>query len=170
MINQKSENTELLEKRAKMTVAIIFYASQEFMKHVLRKTKEAKKMKGLEELKDIDKQNIDLIYFYALISFLFHAQKYFWEKVIKNKKTALKFEQAVYDLFEKSAGLDPKPHIKDIGEYIKKQGREGEIMYLGSKICGELNKESFFLMSDINAIYCAILNHGFSESLKKAWE
>jgi len=167
MKRKREIDNELLERRAKAVVAIIYYATEQFLKDITGKTKG---LKGIQELKKIDEKEKDLIAFLTAVSFLLQAQKFFWENIIKDKKAAIKFEKAIYNCFEEAAGVNPKPYIKEIGEYIKKQGREGEIMYLGSKICRELRKPDAFLMLELNTIFSAILRHGFFESLKRVWE
>jgi len=163
----KGINSKVLEKKAVNVIGVILYATELFFKHTAGKTK------GVEEIKELKKIGAKKEYYIAFlvsISFLFQAQKTFWENVIKNEKEALRFEQTLYDLFEKSAGADPRPFINDIVKYVKKQGKRGEVMYLGSKICKELGKPDVILMFKINAVFTSILRHGFFESLKRAWK
>jgi hypothetical protein len=105
-----------------------------------------------------------------MVSFLFQAQKFFWERVITDEETGREFEKYVYEIFEQLTEVNPRPYILDIGEYVKRQGKEGELMYLGSKICRELHKEGAILMFEINLRFSSLLTHGYFESLKNAWE
>lgn len=150
-----------------MVVYAIYLASQQFDKTVNGKVKG---IKPLKELINIEEKKKGSVAFLVMVSFLFQAQKYFWEKVISDEDDARLFEKYLYEIFEQLTEINPKPYIVDIGEYIKKQGREGEIMYLGSKICKELGKQDAILMFEINSIFSGLLMHGYFESLKNAWE
>lgn len=167
MNRQKKINNKLLEKRAKAVVFAVYCATEQFLKSITGKTKG---LEGIKELERINEKEKDLITSLTSVCFLIQAQKFFCENIIEDEKVALKFEQAIYDCFEETVGVNPKPYIKDIREYIKKQGPRGELMYLGSKICKELRGPDAILMYEINLKFFGILKFGFFESLKKAWE
>lgn len=161
----KLDNGQLKQK-AKMVVYAIYLATQQFDKTINGKIKGVKPLKALVNISE-DKKGI--VTFLVMVSFLFHAQKYFWEKIISDEDDASNFEKYLYETFEQLTEVNPKPYIMDIGEYIKKQGREGEVMYLGNKVCKELNRQDAFLMLEINTIFSSLLNHGYFESLENAW-
>lgn len=73
-------------------------------------------------------------------------------------------------MFEKTAGVNPGPFIKDLVDYVQKGDPSREVQYIGSKICRELKREDAILMMEIVAIYSTFLLHVFFESMKKAWE
>ena len=158
--------SDLLEEKAKAVLSVIFYATDQFLEQIAKGTKKTNKIVGLEKINNKDKEQIKLI---AAICFLFEAQKFFWENLIKDNDTALNFESLIFRQFEKVTGINPFPYFLDIGEYIKKQGPEGEVMYLGSKICREIGRSDIILSFSLNTVFFSIVIHGFLESLKKAW-
>lgn len=126
-----------------------------------------------EEIKDLSglqQEEINKLFFVVSYVILFEAQKFFWECIIKDKRSAKNFESHLYYLFEKSSGINPEIHIKDFANYIQKIGPPGEIQYIGSKICRLLEKEDAFLMLNISAIFGTYLQQKFQESMERAWE
>ena len=162
----KIDNDKLRQK-AKMVVYAIYLATQQFEKTIDGKVRGVKPIK---ELANISKEEKGLVSYLVMVNFLFQAQKFFWERVITNEETAREFEKYLYEAFEQLTEVDPKPYIQEIGAYIERQGNKGQLMYLGSKICKELQKEDAILMLKINTIYSSLLKYGFFESLKNAWE
>jgi len=156
-----------LNQKAKMVVYAIHLATQQFNKTVYG---EIKGVKPINELSEASEKDKGVVTYLTMVSFLFQAQKYFWERVITDKEIAKKFENLIYEIFIQLTEVDPKPYILDIGDYIERQGKEGELMYLGSKICKELKNEGAILMMEINTVFSSLLIHGYFESLKNAWE
>jgi len=129
-----------------------------------------KDLQNIEELNNLKQEDIDKIYFVVSYVTLFQSQKFFWERIIQNKENALIFEKHLYKMFEKTTGISAGSHIKDLADYVKKIGPTGEVQYIGSKICRELNKKDPFLMLQIVEVYSNFLLHGFFEMMKHAWE
>lgn len=158
-----------LDEKAKLIIEIVIRSANLFINHL-----DSVKKQNLEQYEDLNKLGdgeLRLIKFFTLIDFLFQTQKYFWEKLIKDEQLARQFEEKIFIAFKAKEEIDPKPYIKEIGEYIVEQGREGEVKYLGFKICRELKKENVFLMLLLNTVFNSILvSGGFFESLKLVWE
>lgn len=126
--------------------------------------------KVVKELNNLKQEDINKIFFIVSYVTLFKAQKYFWEQYIKDKESATIFEKYLFQMFEKTAGVNPEPFIKDLVDYVQKGDPSREVQYIGSKICRELKREDAILMMEIVAIYSTFLLNVFFESMKKAWE
>lgn len=123
----------------------------------------------IDELKKLNEEERSSIFFTISYVTLFHAQKFFWERVIKNEKQASLFEHYLYMISEKVFKLDFKPYIQDIVNYVSKGDPSMEVQYIGSKICKKLGKEDAFLMLEISTLYASYLTHGMFESFDRAW-
>lgn len=128
---------EQLNLRAAGVTFAIFTTSDMITQNILTK---------IDELKNLDDKDKDKVYFIVSYVTLFNTQRLFWENIIKDKRNAVRFEYYLYELFEKTWKFDPKPYIKDLGEYVQGGEPSKEVQYIGSKICRELNKKDAFLM------------------------
>lgn len=153
-------NEELRLKAAGVNFAI-FTISDEITKNL---------QKEVKDLGNLKQEEINQIFFVVSYVSLFQAQKFFWENFIKNEEEAGIFEAHLFRMFAKTSGVDPKSHIKDLVDYVQQGEPSREIQYIGSKLCRMLEKESAFLMLEISTIYASFLEHGFYESMKRAWE
>lgn len=124
-----------------------------------------KRIKDFEKLDVASKNKISFVISYFT---LFNAQKFFWERVIKNKEEAKVFEHFLYLFFEKATNFNPTSLINEIADYVGNEPSR-EVQYVGSAICKQLNKKDAFLMLDISIIYSSFLLHGFHESLMRGW-
>lgn len=133
-----------------------------------------KNSKVSEHLKiDIDslpKEKRIKIVFIVAHTLLYNAQRFFWENIIQNEEYGLRFESFLYKEFAEISGVDPTPYINDYLKYVKRIGDSGEIQYVGSKICEEVDIKDAFLMMDICIVYSAFLTHGFYQGLKGIWD
>lgn len=126
--------------------------------------------KDVMELNNLSQENINRMFFTVSYVSLFNAQRFFWENFIQDENNALIFEKYLFQMFENTMGVDPKPFIKDLVDYVGKDGHSREVQYIGSKLCKVLNKEDALLMFQISSVFSLSLIHGFFESMKKAWE
>lgn len=163
--NKKPSPPKLTENELRLKAAgvnfAIFTISSEITKTLQKEVKELKKLKQKE---------INQIFFVVSYVALFQAQKFFWENFIQDEGNARIFEGHLFRMFEKTSGVNPKPHIQDLVEYVQQGEPSREIQYIGSKICRLLEKESAFLMLEISTVFTSFLKHGFFESIKRAWE
>lgn len=163
--NKKPSPPKLTEDELRLKAAgvnfAIFTISSEITKTLQKEVKELKKLK---------QEETNQIFFVVSYISLFQAQKFFWENFIQDEGNARIFESHLFRMFEKTAGVDPKPHIKDLVEYVQQGEPSREVQYIGSKICRLLEKESAILMLEISTVFASFLTHGFYESMKRAWE
>ncbi|PKK82987.1 MAG: hypothetical protein CVT49_11015 [candidate division Zixibacteria bacterium HGW-Zixibacteria-1] len=156
----KLTNDELRLKAAGVNFAI-FTISDEITKNLQKEVKDLNKL-GQEEINNV--------FFVVSYVSLFQAQKFFWENFIKDESDARIFESHLFYMFEKTSGVNPKPNIQDLVEYVQQGEPSREVQYIGSKICRILEKEDTFLMCEISTMFAFFLTHGFYESMKRAWE
>ena len=156
----KLADDELRLKAAGVNFAI-FTISNEITKNL------QKEVKNLNKLKQ---EEINNVFFVVSYVSLFQAQKFFWENFIQDEENARVFETHLFRMFEKTSGVNPKPHIQDLVEYVQQGEPSREVQYIGSKICRMLEKEDAFLMLEISTVFASFLTHGFYESMKRAWE
>lgn len=156
----KITEDELRMKAAGVNFAI-FTISDEITKNLQKEVKDLSKLK---------QEEINNVFFVVSYVSLFQAQKFFWENYIQDEDNARIFESHLFRMFEKTSGVDPKPHIKDLVEYVQQGEPSREVQYIGSKICRMLEKESAFLMLEISTVFASFMTHGFFESMKRAWE
>lgn len=126
--------------------------------------------KNVKELKNLEQEDINKVFFVVSYVSLFEAQKFFWENFIRDEENAKIFETYLFRMFAKTSGVDPKPHIKDLVDYVQQGEPSREIQYIGSKLCRMLEKESAFLMLEISTVFASFLTYGFYESMKRSWE
>lgn len=157
----------ILIERAKMVVYVISVYSRHFEDTLYGKVKGVKPIKEVIDTNDEEKGKI---LYLTMISFLFQAQKFFWERVVDNEEESREFEKHIFEVFTKITERDPKPYITDIGEYIKTRDETAQMMYLGSRICELLNKKDAILMTEINITFASLLKYGFFDSLKRVWK
>ena len=124
----------------------------------------------VEELKNLTKEEIDNIFFIVSYILLAETQKFFWENIIQDEKNGTVFENYLYQMYEKESGVNPRPFIKDMVDYIKKQGKGGEVQYIGSKICREIGKIDAFLNVKISGIFSSFMVYDFYEPMKRIWD
>ena len=162
--NKKRSATKLTSDELRLKTAgvnfAIFTVSDEITKTL---------QKEIKDLADLKQEEINKIFFVVSYVTLFQAQKFFWENFIQDEGNARTFESYLFRLFEKTSGVNPKPHIQDLVEYVRQGEPSREIQYIGSKICRLLGKESAFLMLEIVTVFVSYLKHGFYESMKRAW-
>jgi len=163
--NKKQSKTNLTSDELRLKAAgvnfAIFTISDEITKTL---------QKEVKDLNNLKQEEISEIFFVVSYIALFQAQKFFWENFIQDENNARVFETNLFAMFEKTSGVNPKPHIKDLTEYVKQGEPSREIQYIGSKICRLLGKEDAFLMLEISTVFVSYLEHGFYESMKRAWE
>jgi hypothetical protein len=163
---------KFLELRASIINRFILDSSKTIIQQLSLYLKKDNKIS--EHLKvDIDnlpkKKRIKIVFIIAY-TLLFNAQRFFWENIIQNEKYGLKFESFLYKEFAEISGADPTPYINDYLKYIKNIGDSGEIQYVGSKICEEINIKDAFLIMDIVNIYSSFLINNFYQELKEIWD
>ena len=151
---------ELRLKAAGVNFAI-FTISNEITKTLQKEVKDLNKLK---------QEEISQVFFVVSYVALFQAQKFFWENFIQDEGNAKIFESHLFRMFEKTSGVSPKSHIQDLVGYVQQGEPSREVQYIGSKICRILEKESAFLMFEISTVFASFLQHGFFESMKRAWE
>lgn len=123
----------------------------------------------VEDLKQLTEEESNKIFFVISYISLFRAQKFFWENFIKDEENAKIFESHLFDIYENTMGIDPRPHIKELVEYVIQGDPSREIEYVGKKICKMINEEGAILRFEISAIFAHFLKFGFYESLENAW-
>lgn len=156
----KLTDDELRLKAAGVNFAI-FAISDEITKNLQKEVKDLNKLK---------QEEINSVFFVVSYVALFQAQKFFWENFIQDEENARIFESHLFRMFEKTSGVNPRPYIKELIEYVQKGEPSREVQYIGSKICRILEKEDAFLMLEISTIFASFLAHGFYESMKRTWE
>lgn len=65
--------------------------------------------KVAKELNSLKQEDINKVFFIVSYVTLFQAQKYFWENYIHNEGNAKIFEKYLFQMFEKTAGVNPNP-------------------------------------------------------------
>lgn len=163
----KRKHKDKLPSKADLVIACICYATKEFLNGITGKTKNIKSVSGL---KKISKEEESVIILIGYVSFLFHAQQHFWEYVIKDEKKARLFEKELFASFERNVGFDPYPHMKEIADYVVKQGKAGQLMYPGFTITRRLDKSDFIVATSISTYFAAVLKHQFLPSLDRVWK
>ncbi len=161
----KNKSTKLTDEELRLKAAgvnfAIFTISDEITKLLQKEVKDLNKLK---------QEEINQVFFVVSYVSLFQAQKFFWENFIQDEGNARIFESHLFRMFEKSSGVNPKPHIKDLVDYVQQGEPSREVQYIGSKICRILGKESAILMLEISTVFASFLTHGFFESMKRAWD
>jgi len=153
-------NEELRLKAAGVNFAI-FTISDEITKTL---------QKEVKDLGNLKQDEISKVFFVVSYVSLFQAQKFFWENFIQNEEKARVFEDHLFRMFAKTTGVDPKPHIKDLVDYVQQGEPSREIQYIGNKLCRMLEKKDAILMFEISAVFISFLQHGFYDSMKRSWE
>lgn len=151
---------ELCLKAAGVNFAI-FTISNEIIKSLQKK---------IIILNNLKQEEINHVFFVVSYVLLFQAQKFFWENFIRDEERARIFESHLFRMFEKTSGVNPKPHIQDLVKYVQQGESSREVQYIGSKICRILKKEDAFLMLEVSTAFASFLTHGFYESMRRAWE
>lgn len=159
----KNLNNHELKLKAAGVNFSIFIASDLVTKHI---------QEYVDEFSNLEQEDINKIFFTTSYVLLFHAQKILWERgPVENEKSALLFEEYLFQMFEKTIGANPKLHVKDLVEYVIAGDSSREVQYIGSKLCKDFNKDDLFLMLKINTIFYTFLEKGgFFESVKRSWE
>lgn len=126
----------------------------------------------IKEFNNLKQEDINKLFFIVSYSLLFQTQKIIWERFpIENKENSLTFEEYLFQMFEKTIGVNPRPFIKDIVDYVMSGDPSREAQFIGNKICKEFNKIDAILMFEICTLYNSFLiKGGFFESVKKSWE
>jgi hypothetical protein len=125
---------------------------------------------GIPELSDLSEEKKAIILNIATTGYLFEAQKFFWERLIRDEEVAKKLEKILFEKYEEVTGVNGIAAIKTINDYIESIGQEGEAMFFGSFVLKSLKLESAILMMEINSRFSKYLLTNFFETLKNIWE
>src|SRR3990167_7215202 len=125
MSTENLTNEDLRLKAAGINFAV-FTISDEITKTL---------QKQVKDLGNLKQDEINKVFFVVSYVSLFQAQKFFWENFIQDEENARVFETHLFRMFEKTSGVNPKPHIQDLVEYVQQGEPSREVQYIGSKIC-----------------------------------
>lgn len=132
---------DIAERKAMLVLASILLTAG-YVKDSL--FKEVPRLKLLNNVEQCELNNIISLFLF------FHASKSFWERIIPDSEDAVLFDKTLLRKFAQLFNLNPVTFLKEMGGYIKRIGAEGEIQFVGSKICDAFNIQSGIALAEIS--------------------